>query len=489
MGTTTTPSRGEHFASTSTAASTACVDIPRLSTTPLSTAAMKTHTAAAAARARAAVVAGGMSNSGSDTGGDAGDRRRHNRGGENRNPNHIQNRHRNQMQTQMQMQGRTPQPSAVAAHSAAEPSTSGRPSLTWTRPGLVRDVVFTLTDPQVSNALAGAGAGVIAAAIVCPLDVLKTRLQVSTLRVGGDAYMSTYQSLSHIASTEGVKGLYRGLTPTIVALLPNWAVYFTVYEGLKSFFKAEERTVREKNQEEENEEKGASNAANGTGDHGDERDRRHGERGQSSSSSSSEAAGVGVGGMKERRRRGEEDENNGGNPPGASGEEARETETFSSFSSSSNPALRHMAAAAGAGAATVLVTNPLWVAKTRLQVQNSEALRASMPKRVPYTGTANALYRIAVEEGFRRGNSQPQGAGESRGEESGRGVGTHSFILTCNATRVISHPPKNRIILLPSHASLISQVISPLLFRKYIFQLVRPPKRVCPSDMDIFYMT
>ena len=62
---------------------------------------------------------------------------------------------------------------------------------------------------------------------------------------------------------------------------------------------------------------------------------------------------------------------------------------------------QHMASAAGAGAATVLFTNPLWVVKTRLQVQHSEALRASMPQRVPYRGTANALYRVATEEGFR----------------------------------------------------------------------------------------
>ncbi len=125
------------------------------------------------------------------------------------------------------------------------------------------------------NILAGGLAGSITATFVCPLDVLKTRLQVQR-RVPGVKYngisggclllyrkyviiksawneqtfyaLLTFEkliyfltslvclpagSLSKILAEEGVKGLYRGLTPTLLALLPNWAVYFTVYERLK----------------------------------------------------------------------------------------------------------------------------------------------------------------------------------------------------------------------------------------------------------------
>ncbi|PIN24164.1 Mitochondrial FAD carrier protein [Handroanthus impetiginosus] len=156
------------------------------------------------------------------------------------------------------------------------------------------------------NAGAGAAAGVIAATFVCPLDVIKTRFQVHGLQqltnsnIKGSVILS---SLEQIFQKEGFRGLYRGLAPTVLALLPNWAVYFTVYDQLKRFLGA--------------------------------------------------------------------DDVNHQLPIGA-----------------------NMMAACGAGAATSVVTNPLWVVKTRLQTQG---MRKGV---VPYRSTLSALRRIVGEEGI-----------------------------------------------------------------------------------------
>ncbi|KAJ8543265.1 hypothetical protein K7X08_005788 [Anisodus acutangulus] len=96
----------------------------------------------------------------------------------------------------------------------------------------------------------------------------------------------------------------RGLSPTVLALLPNWAVYFTIYDQLKSFLGSDD---------------------------------------------GSHQLSIGA----------------------------------------------NMLAASGAGAATTIATNPLWVVKTHLQTQG---MRTGFE---PYRGTLSALRRIACEEGIR----------------------------------------------------------------------------------------
>lgn len=163
------------------------------------------------------------------------------------------------------------------------------------------------------TAAAGAGAGMLAATFVCPLDVVKTRLQVNRMGYQNINGTMVLGHLGKIFKEEGVKGLYCGFSSTMVALLVNWAVYFTVYEQLKTYLQTQESHRS----------------------------------------------------------------NNNGHP---------------------SPRLSvgaNMIASAGAGATTILVTNPLWVVKTRIQTQS---LR---PDLIPYKGVVSALRRIFREEGAR----------------------------------------------------------------------------------------
>ncbi|KAK9460077.1 mitochondrial carrier domain-containing protein [Lipomyces oligophaga] len=94
-------------------------------------------------------------------------------------------------------------------------------------------------------AIAGATAGIVSGLTVCPLDVIKTKLQAQ----GGFSkrglikdhyYNGLTGTIKTIWKTEGIKGFYRGVVPITLGYLPTWMVYFTVYEGCKSRLSEEE---------------------------------------------------------------------------------------------------------------------------------------------------------------------------------------------------------------------------------------------------------
>ncbi|KAF6063904.1 Mitochondrial carrier family protein [Candida albicans] len=75
--------------------------------------------------------------------------------------------------------------------------------------------------------IAGAASGFLAGIVVCPLDVVKTRLQAQgtvgeNLKYNG--FLGTFKT---ILREEGIRGLYRGLVPTMIGYLPTWTIYFT----------------------------------------------------------------------------------------------------------------------------------------------------------------------------------------------------------------------------------------------------------------------
>ncbi|EGN98044.1 hypothetical protein SERLA73DRAFT_182903 [Serpula lacrymans var. lacrymans S7.3] len=87
-----------------------------------------------------------------------------------------------------------------------------------------------------SSMIAGAGGGLVAAVATCPLDVVKTKLQAQPLVVGQPGYLGVLDTVKTILRYDGVRGMYRGLGPTILGYLPTWAIYFTVYDGIKRHF-------------------------------------------------------------------------------------------------------------------------------------------------------------------------------------------------------------------------------------------------------------
>eukprot|EP00761_Pharyngomonas_kirbyi_P013074 gb/GECH01013101.1/.p1 GENE.gb/GECH01013101.1/~~gb/GECH01013101.1/.p1 ORF type:complete len:416 (+),score=91.82 gb/GECH01013101.1/:1-1248(+) len=79
--------------------------------------------------------------------------------------------------------------------------------------------------------LSGATAGTVADTLFHPFETVKTRLQAQP------ADNKRYHGVSHTVKTirreEGIRGLYKGLTSTILGTCPDSATYFTVYEATK----------------------------------------------------------------------------------------------------------------------------------------------------------------------------------------------------------------------------------------------------------------
>ncbi|KAI6026540.1 mitochondrial NAD transporter [Pisolithus microcarpus] len=87
-----------------------------------------------------------------------------------------------------------------------------------------------------NSVIAGAGGGLVASIATCPLDVVKTKLQAQQAVPGHENYQGVRDILKNTLRYDGIRGLYRGLGPTILGYLPTWAIYFAVYDGIKTRF-------------------------------------------------------------------------------------------------------------------------------------------------------------------------------------------------------------------------------------------------------------
>lgn len=87
--------------------------------------------------------------------------------------------------------------------------------------------------PFGPNLLAGAFAGIMEHTVMYPIDAIKTRMQIVSPRPSA-VYSGIAHALSQISATEGVRSLWKGMTSVILGAGPAHAVYFGMYEAVKS---------------------------------------------------------------------------------------------------------------------------------------------------------------------------------------------------------------------------------------------------------------
>lgn len=99
--------------------------------------------------------------------------------------------------------------------------------------------------PPWGLAVAGATGAVIANAIVYPLDIVKTRLQVQVKRkptdpalsdVDATHYASTWDAISRIAADDGILGLYTGINGALIGVASTNFAYFYWYSVVRTLY-------------------------------------------------------------------------------------------------------------------------------------------------------------------------------------------------------------------------------------------------------------
>lgn len=98
--------------------------------------------------------------------------------------------------------------------------------------------------PPWGSAVAGATGAVIANALVYPLDITKTRLQVQVKRKPGAVplttnevhYESTLHAMQHIIADEGLAGLYSGINGALIGVASTNFAYFYWYSIVRTLY-------------------------------------------------------------------------------------------------------------------------------------------------------------------------------------------------------------------------------------------------------------
>lgn len=85
--------------------------------------------------------------------------------------------------------------------------------------------------------VAGAAAGISATLLCFPMDTIRTRLVATGGEaLGGVALGGVVGCFQHMIRTEGFFSLYKGLLPAVISMAPSGAVFYGVYDILKTSY-------------------------------------------------------------------------------------------------------------------------------------------------------------------------------------------------------------------------------------------------------------
>jgi hypothetical protein len=81
--------------------------------------------------------------------------------------------------------------------------------------------------------LCGAASGCLSTCLTFPMDTIRRRMQIQNLHVAVEDRLTSRQQFTNLVTKEGLRSVYRGLTPELLKVIPMVGTMFMVYEWSK----------------------------------------------------------------------------------------------------------------------------------------------------------------------------------------------------------------------------------------------------------------